>query len=137
MIFNYLKLAFRLLIRNPFFTVINVLGLSVGFAVFIILWQYSQNELRSDRFHKDYERIARLVTRIEFMWEDQLRVMNIGFDTPIHTVKMAESIPQIESFTRILNQHNFVPTWIQDHTNQIFFSVNKKDNPEDYFFENN
>ena len=59
MIFNYLKLAVRLLIRNPFFTLINVLGLSIGFAVFIILWQSSQNELRIDRFHKDYERIAR------------------------------------------------------------------------------
>ena len=59
MIFNYLKLAVRLLIRNPFFTPINVLGLSIGFAVFIILCQSSQNELRIDRFHKDYERIAR------------------------------------------------------------------------------
>lgn len=30
MLVNYLKLAFRLLIQNPFFTFINVLGLSVG-----------------------------------------------------------------------------------------------------------
>src|SRR5687768_308639 len=136
MIFNYLKLAFRLLIRNPFFTLINVLGLSVGFAVFIILWQYSQNELRSDRFHKNYERIARLVTRIEFPWKNELAVMNIGFDTPIHSAKMAESISQIEAFTRILNQHNFNSTWIQDHSHQIFFSVNNKGKREDHFFEN-
>jgi hypothetical protein len=57
---SYLKLSFRLLLRNPFFTFINVLGLSIGFAVFFILWQYSQNELKSDQFHKDYDQIYKL-----------------------------------------------------------------------------
>jgi putative ABC transport system permease protein len=60
MFVNYLKLAFRLLLRNPFFTIINMLGLSVGFAVFFVLWQYSQNELKSDQFHKDYDQIYKL-----------------------------------------------------------------------------
>ena len=35
MLLNYLKLSLRLLARNPFFTFINVIGLSVGFAVFL------------------------------------------------------------------------------------------------------
>ena len=60
MLLNYIKLAFRLLIRNPFFTIINVLGLSVGFASFYILWPYATSELSSDQFHKDHESIARL-----------------------------------------------------------------------------
>ena len=57
MLFNYLRLAVRLLLRNPFFTFVNVAGLSVGFTAFYILWPYSQNELNSDQFHKDYEQI--------------------------------------------------------------------------------
>ena len=36
MFINNLKLSFRLFLRNPFFTFINVLGLSVGFAAFYI-----------------------------------------------------------------------------------------------------
>ena len=64
MLVNYLKLAIRLLIRNPFFTFINVLSLSVGFASFILLWPYAQLELQSDRFHKNAERIGRLSTKI-------------------------------------------------------------------------
>ncbi len=135
MIFNYLKLAFRLLIRNPFFTFINVLGLSVGFAVFIILWQYAQNELKSDQFQKDYERIFRLVTRLEHTVQNEQIVAELGFDTPIHAVKMAESMPPIETYTRIFNQDNFNETWIQDHSHQIFFAVNGKGNAEDYFVE--
>ena len=45
MILNYVKLALRLLFRNPFFTFINVAGLSIGFTAFYILWPYAQHEL--------------------------------------------------------------------------------------------
>jgi putative ABC transport system permease protein len=60
MLHNYLKLATRLLIRNPFFTIINVVGLAIGFTAFFALWQYSTSELKSDRYHKDFDRIARI-----------------------------------------------------------------------------
>jgi putative ABC transport system permease protein len=120
---NYLKVALRLLIRNPFFAWINILGLSVGFAVFIILWQYSVSELRSDSFHKDHERIYRLVTHSELHVSDQVHKFTMGFDVPIHTAQMAESIPQIESFTRILNQDGFNAAWIPDHDNKLFFAL--------------
>src|SRR5687768_10881435 len=66
--FHYLKLAIRLLIRNPFFTIINVVGLSVGFAVFFILWEYSQSELSTDRYHRDADRIARV--SVDWKWTD-------------------------------------------------------------------
>ena len=59
MLLNYIKLSIRLLIRSPFLTFINIGGLSVGFAVFFILWHHSTYELKSDQFHKDYERIYR------------------------------------------------------------------------------
>jgi hypothetical protein len=41
MLINYIKLSLRLLIRNPFFTLINVIGLAVGFASFFALVQFS------------------------------------------------------------------------------------------------
>ena len=65
MLFNYFKLSVRLLVRNPFFAFINVLGLSVGFAAFIVLWPYTQSELETDQFLKDAERIGRLSRHIE------------------------------------------------------------------------
>jgi hypothetical protein len=68
MLFKYVKLSFRLLIRNPFFTLINIVCLSVGFAMFFILWQHSQNELHSHQFHKDYSRIVRQGVR--WNWTD-------------------------------------------------------------------
>ena len=53
MLLNYIKLAFRLLTRNPFFAGINVVGLAVGFTSFYVLWQYSTSELKSDQYHTD------------------------------------------------------------------------------------
>ena len=44
MLLNYIKLSFRLMSRNPFFTFIKVSGLAVGLAMFFILWQYTQSE---------------------------------------------------------------------------------------------
>ncbi len=67
MLLNYIKLSIRLLIRRPFFTFINISGLSVGFAVFFILWQHATYELQSDRFHKDNERIYRLYCDFFFL----------------------------------------------------------------------
>ena len=57
MLLNYLKLSIRLLIRNPFFALVNVLGLSISFAVFFVFWQHATYELQNDRFHKHYQRI--------------------------------------------------------------------------------
>ena len=69
MLLNYLKLSFRLLARNPFFAGINVIGLAVGFTSFYVLWQYSTSELKSDQYHKDADRIARI--GIKWQWLEQ------------------------------------------------------------------
>ena len=52
MLKNYLKIAFRNLLRNKAFSAINILGLSVGMAsaLLILFWMY--NEISYDRFHK-------------------------------------------------------------------------------------
>ena len=53
MIKNYLKIAWRNLIRNKGFSAINISGLAVGMAsaILILLWIY--NEVSYDRFHKN------------------------------------------------------------------------------------
>ena len=60
MIKNYLKIAFRNIIRHKAFTAINISGLAIGMAcsIFILLWV--QNELSYDRFHKNATEIYRI-----------------------------------------------------------------------------
>ncbi|MEO6288000.1 MAG: ABC transporter permease [Dyadobacter sp.] len=55
MLENYLKIAFRNLLRNKGFSIINISGLAVGMAsaLLILLWIY--NEVGYDRFHTNEE----------------------------------------------------------------------------------
>lgn len=108
MLVNYHKLALRLLLRDPFFAVLNIGGLSVGFAVFFVLWQYSSSELKSDRQWKDWHRIARVGILWEWSdngvnWESERYGVVAGPLGP----DMAADFPEIDNYTRVLFQPNF------------------------------
>jgi len=54
---NYLKIAFRHLIKHKRYSLINILGLSIGLACFILIMLWVQDELSYDRFHKNVDHI--------------------------------------------------------------------------------
>ncbi len=60
MINNYLKIAWRNLIRNKNYSVINILGLAVGLACFMLIMLYVQDELGYDDFHENGDQIYRM-----------------------------------------------------------------------------
>jgi len=62
MIKNYLKTAWRSLIRNKSYTAINVTGLAVGIAACLLIFLVVRFETSFDNFHKNKDRIYRLVT---------------------------------------------------------------------------
>jgi putative ABC transport system permease protein len=58
---NYIKTARRNLIGNRLYSVINILGLSVGITVCLFIYLFVRNELNYDRFHEYGDRIYRVV----------------------------------------------------------------------------
>jgi len=62
---NYLKTAFRNVLRNKGFTFINVFGLAVGMACCIILFLYVQYESSFDKFHDKADQIYRVISQDE------------------------------------------------------------------------
>nr|MBX2815253.1 ABC transporter permease [Saprospiraceae bacterium] len=60
MIKNYLLIAWRNLLRNRGFTLINVMGLCAGLTCFVLIMLYVQSESGYDRFHNDSENIYRV-----------------------------------------------------------------------------
>jgi len=137
MLLSYLKLSLRLLARNPFFTFINVAGLSVGFAVFFILWQHSQSELKSDQQWRDWDRIYRFGFLWEYVDADQtVHSTQFGYHTPAIIKNVAQSLSEVEDFTRIYNQPNFIPEYIPDHGTEIEFKISDEQG-ESIFLENN
>jgi putative ABC transport system permease protein len=107
MLFNYIKLTIRLLIRNPFLTLINVTGLSIGFAVFLVLWQHSTYELYSDQFHKDHDRIYRMYCDFRFAEGDNWTNYVYSTLPPVLVELVKEKNKDIEDLTRIIHQKNF------------------------------
>jgi len=59
MIKNYIKIAWRNLIRQRLYSLINISGLAVGLAVCMLIMLYVAHEHSYDRFHKNADRIIK------------------------------------------------------------------------------
>ncbi len=60
MIRNFLISACRNMLRNKFYTFLNILGLSIGLAASIFILLYVKDELTYDKYNENYERIYRI-----------------------------------------------------------------------------
>lgn len=60
MIANHLKIAWRNLMRNRGFTIINVLGLTIGLVCFMLILLYIQDEMSYDKWQANGDRIYRV-----------------------------------------------------------------------------
>ncbi|MFD2036269.1 ABC transporter permease [Belliella marina] len=94
---NYLKIAFRNLKRNKFFSIINVMGLAVGMGVCLLILQYIQFELSYDEFHPKSGQIYRVIQTVEKRGE-------IISHSPLTTYGVAANaktnLPEIEEIVR-------------------------------------
>lgn len=60
MIKNYFKTAIRSLIKNKFYSFLNISGLAIGIGCSILIFLFVQNELSVDSFNDNYDRIYRI-----------------------------------------------------------------------------
>jgi len=58
---NYLKIAWRNLLKNKGYSVINMGGLAIGMACFLMILMFINNELSYDNYHEKGEQIYRVV----------------------------------------------------------------------------
>lgn len=63
---NYLKIAWRNLWRSKGFTVINILGLTIGITCTILILLWVQDELTYDKFQKNYDNIYQVIANRDF-----------------------------------------------------------------------
>lgn len=57
---NYFKTAWRNLVKNKFYSIINITGLSIGLTVGLLILLWVQDEYSYDRFHKNAPNIIKL-----------------------------------------------------------------------------
>jgi len=59
---NYFKIAFRNFWKHKVFTLINVIGLSIGISAALVIYLLVHYDFTFDKYHKDGDRIYRVVT---------------------------------------------------------------------------
>jgi len=67
MIRNYLKIAWRNLIKNKASSLINVGGLAVGMAVAMLIGLWIWDELSFNKYHQNYDRIVQVMQKEKFL----------------------------------------------------------------------
>ncbi|MCD6565565.1 MAG: ABC transporter permease [Bacteroidales bacterium] len=127
MLRNYFLTTLRFIRRSPMFSLINIIGLSVGLAVGILIILYVFNELTYDRFHENAKRLYR-VNMIEHR-EDA--ITNYGITTAAVGPSMEDELTGVEQTVRIsypeeaqfsYQQHTYHAKSIT-YTDSSFFDV--------------
>ena len=102
MIRNFLKTAFRCLLKNKGFTFINILGLALGLATCLLIVFYVFDELSYDKYNTKCKRIYRVNTDLKY------NGILTAFGTtskPVATALVSE-FPEVERSARITRALN-------------------------------
>jgi putative ABC transport system permease protein len=98
MLLNYLKTAFRNLVRYKGYSFINILGLTVGLATAIFIFLWVADEVSYDKFHKNADRAFRVMRHATF--NDGRIVTRSSAPEPLAEA-MQHEVPEIEYMLRL------------------------------------
>src|ERR1035438_4352085 len=97
MLKNYLKTAFRNLVKNKFYTLINIIGLAVGIATCLLILLYVMDEMSFDHYNTNASRIYRVNNEIKF-GDNQI---DLAVAPALLGTTVVKEFPQVEQYTRI------------------------------------
>lgn len=113
MLKNYIKIAFRNLLRDTANTVINLLGLAIALLCCIVIFVFVSQELTYDRFHQQADNIYRLT--LEEVNRPGARYF--ATTSPPMGPALVESFPEIEKAVRF----RFVDSNVLQYKDRQFY----------------
>src|SRR5436190_12841828 len=95
---NYFKIAWRNLLRNKIFSVIKILGLSIGLTVCMLIFLYTKDEISYDQFHENKAQLYRIVQT----WQMGDRPsQTMGITNAVLGESFAKEIPEVKQYVHI------------------------------------
>ncbi len=96
MLKNYIKVAFRNLLKFKVYSLINILGLAVGMTCTILLVLFIQNELSYDNYHENADRIYRVAASFKLGGQNY----EIASTPPQLAETLLREFPEVEEAVR-------------------------------------
>jgi putative ABC transport system permease protein len=100
MLKNYFTISLRNLLKRKGFTTLNILGLTIGIACCLLIFQYVSYERSYDTFQKNGSRIVRLrldqYKQGKMLWQSATSYPAIG-------PTMKKDYPEVENFCRLID----------------------------------
>ncbi len=104
MVKNYLKIAWRNLIRNKSFSLLNILGLSIGLAVTALILLWVSFELGFNQFHEKKDRIYQVYNK--YTVDGEIWTWNSTPKIMASTIK--KDYPEVEEVSRYFYENVFL-----------------------------
>ena len=96
MIKSYILTAYRNILKNKFYSILNVIGPAIGIACAILILLYVRDELTFDRHISDYQRVYRIESDFTISGKTTLA----GLVPMPMAPTLKDEYPEIETFTR-------------------------------------
>ena len=100
MLQNYLKIAFRHLWQNRLYSVINIVGLSVGVTSVLLAVLYIKDEQNFDRFHEQNPHLFRITTTVTETKGGQAETN--GGTGQVQGPAFKAQVPEVQNYVRVM-----------------------------------
>jgi putative ABC transport system permease protein len=117
MLTNYLKIAFRNLVKNKTYSLINIIGLALGMAVSVLILSFVMHEFSYDKFHVHKNRIYRILAKVK-MGDNDMQFTSFS-------AKLAPALkeynPQVQDYVRVRPAYQKVVIKNPEKGGQLFY----------------
>ncbi|MGH7453310.1 MAG: ABC transporter permease, partial [bacterium] len=120
MLKNYLKIAWRNLLRQKLYAFINIIGLAIGLAFCALIFLYVRDEHTFDRFHEQRDQIYRVYMAI-YNPDGSTDRKQARLSMPLGPAMKAD-LPEIEQYVRFKLRPYFVRAGTKALKEEILFA---------------
>ena len=99
---NYMKIAFRNILRHKTFSFINIIGLAIGLACSILIMLFVSYELSYDKYHEKADLTYRVAVRAAIGDSE----IHQTYSSAITFLKFLEDFPEVETGTKLIKMQD-------------------------------
>jgi len=114
---NYIKIAFRNLQKQKAYSIINIVGLTIGITCCLLIVLFVLDELSYDRHHEKADQIYRVAVKSRFGNQD----LNEAVSSDLMAKTLVQEYPEVIQATRLIHTPNMLVRYQDKAFNETQF----------------